>query len=230
MSKEILRIGVPSKGRIRLGCIDILRKKNFKIFSERGSRDLIGRVKNQPNLQILYMHSREILSNLATDNLDIGFSGFDLYKDSEINSQKKIGIIKRLNFAIAEVVIAIPEEFIDVYTTLDLDEVSGEFRKKNNSLIKIGTKYPNITRDFLNRKGVSNFEIIKSLGATELMPRQMKNCLCISDVTQTGSTLKANKLRILSDGLIMKTCACIFINKKSQNKKGIKNIIKLFSN
>jgi len=130
MSKEILRIGVPSKGRIRLGCIDILRKKNFKIFSERGSRDLVGRVKNQPNLQILYMHSREILSNLATDNLDIGFSGFDLYKESEINSQKKIGVIKRLNFAIAEVVIAIPEEFIDVYTTLDLDEVSGEFRKK----------------------------------------------------------------------------------------------------
>jgi len=227
MSKEILRIGVPSKGRIRLGCIDILRKKNFKIFSERGSRDLVGRVKNQPNLQILYMHSREILSNLATDNLDIGFSGFDLYKESEINSQKKIGVIKRLNFAIAEVVIAIPEEFIDVYTTLDLDEVSGEFRKKNNSLIKIGTKYPNITRDFLNRKGVSNFEIIKSLGATELMPRQMKNCLCISDVTQTFSTLKANKLRILSDGLIMKTYACIFINKKSQNKKGIKKLIKL---
>jgi len=71
MSKEILRIGLPSKGRIRSGCIDILKKKKIKVFSERGDRDLFGIVKNKPNLQILYMHSREIISNLAKDDLDI---------------------------------------------------------------------------------------------------------------------------------------------------------------
>ena len=138
-------------------------------------------------------------------------------------------IVKKLNFGIAEVVLAIPEEFIDVYTTLDLDEVADEFRKKNNSLIQIGTKYVNITRRFLEEKGVTNFEIIKSLGATELMPKLLKNCMCISDVSQTGSTLKSNKLRVLENGIIMKTSACLFINKKSYKKKGINNLIKLLS-
>lgn len=229
MSKEILRIGLPSKGRIRTGCIDILNKKKIEVFSERGDRDLFGIVKNKPNLQILYMHPREIISNLAKDDLDIGFSGFDLYKDSEVITQKKIGIVKKLNFGIAEVVLAIPEEFIDIYTTLDLDEVADEFRKKNNSLIQIGTKYVNITRRFLEEKGVTNFEIIKSLGATELMPKLLKNCMCISDVSQTGSTLKSNKLRVLENGIIMKTSACLFVNKKSYKKKGINNLIRLLS-
>jgi len=132
-------------------------------------------------------------------------------------------------FGIAEVVLAIPEEFIDIYTTLDLDEVADEFRKKNNSLIQIGTKYVNITRRFLEEKGVTNFEIIKSLGATELMPKLLKNCMCISDVSQTGSTLKSNKLRVLENGIIMKTSACLFVNKKSYKKKGINNLIRLLS-
>ena len=166
MNKEILKIGIPSKGRISLESKKILKNKNLKIYSERGERDLLGKIKNKPNIQILYLHAREIIDQLNFGNLDVGISGYDLLREADINIQKNVGIIKKLNFAHARLVLAVREEWIDCYTTLDLDEIADDFRKKNKKLIKIGTKYPNSTRDFLYSKGVTQFEIVKSLAET----------------------------------------------------------------
>ncbi len=123
-------------------------------------------------------------------------------------------------------VLAVREEFIDVFTTLDLDEVADEFRKKNKRLIRIGSKYPNLTRQYLYSRGVTNFSIVKSRGATELMPA-ISTAELISDITSSGQTLTANKLRILNDGEILKSQACMFISKKNQKKKGLKSLINL---
>jgi len=229
MNKEILKIGIPSKGRISLESKKILKNKNLKIYSERGERDLLGKIKNKPNIQILYLHAREIIDQINFGNLDVGISGYDLLQEADINVQKNVGIIKKLNFAHARLVLAVREEWIDCYTTLDLDEIANDFRKKNKKLIKIGTKYPNSTRDFLYSKGVTQFEIVKSLGATELMPGGINTASVVSDITSSGATLKANKLKILNDGEILQSQACLLVAKKNQNKKGIKNLIKLIS-
>ena len=106
--------------------------------------------------------------------------------------------------------------------------MADDFRKKNKSLARIGTKYPNLTRSFLYEKGVTNFQIVKSLGATELMP-VIGTAEFISDITSSGQTLKANKLRVLNDGNILKSQACVLTSKRSQKKKGLKNLIKLLS-
>ena len=118
-------------------------------------------------------------------------------------------------------VVAVRQEFIDVFTTLDLDEVADEFRKKNKRLIRIGTKYPNLTRQYLYSRGVTNFSIVKSRGATELMPI-ISTAELISDITSSGQTLAANKLRILSDGEILKSQACLMQSKLSTKNVGLK--------
>jgi len=123
-------------------------------------------------------------------------------------------------------VLACRNEFIDLFTTLDLDEVADEYKKKNKSLLKIGTKYPNLTREFLYSRGVTNFTIVKSLGSTELMCA-MNTAQLISDITQTMTTLKQNNLKILSDGVILKSQACIFSSRKNSKKKGVKKLINL---
>ena len=217
MNKEKINIGIVSKGRLKNFTTNLLKKKKLKIFSERGERDLFGKVKGNSNIRILFLHAREIIDQLSIGNLDIGISGFDLLKESEINIQKKINLV-----------LAVREENIDLFTTLDLDEVADEFRKKNKTLLRIGTKYPNLTRSFLYERGVTNFQIVKSLGATELMP-VIGTAEFISDITSSGQTLKANKLRILNDGNILRSQACIFTSKRSQKKRGLKNLIKLLS-
>ena len=225
MSNETIKIGIPSKGRLKSGVLDIFKMKKLKIFSERGERELIGKVKGRPDISILFLHAREILEQLS-GNLDIGISGLDLLKESEVNIQKNIKIEKKLNFGHASLVLACRNEFIDLFTTLDLDEVAEDYKKKNKSLLKIGTKYPNLTREFLYSRGVTNFTIVKSLGSTELMCA-MNTAQVISDITSTGTTLKQNNLRILNDGEILKSQACIFSSRKNLKKKGLKKLINL---
>ena len=98
MMNNLINIGIPSKGRLRKDVLKIFYKKKLKLISERGERDLIGSIKNKSNIKILYLHAREILERLADGSLDIGFSGFDLFKESAINVQNKINIVSKFNF------------------------------------------------------------------------------------------------------------------------------------
>ena len=226
MNKEIINIGIVSKGRLKEESEKIFKKKKLKIYYNK--RELLGRIKDRKNIRVLFLHAREIIEQIAIGKLDIGISGLDLLKESEINIQKSIKIEKKLSFGFANLVLAVREEFIDVFTTLDLDEVADEFRKKNKRLIRIGSKYPNLTRQYLYSRGVTNFSIVKSRGATELMPTISTSEL-ISDITSSGQTLRANKLRILQDGEILKSQACLMMSKLSLRKPGIKKIINLLS-
>ncbi len=228
MTKNIINIGLPSKGRLKHDTINIFKKNKLKIYSERGERDLFGYIKKLSNVKIIYLHARECIEQLSFGNIDIGFSGYDLFKESEINTQNKILINKRYNFGNANLVLAIPDLWIDVQTLLDLDEVADEFKKKKKKLLRIATKYPNLTRQFLYSKGVTQFQLVKSLGSTEVAPFT-GTAEAISDITSTGATLKANNLRVLKDGEILKSQACLMLSKLSLKKTGIKKIINLLS-
>ena len=228
MTKNIINIGLPSKGRLKHDTIKIFKRNKLNIYSERGERDLFGYIKKIPNVKIIYLHARECIEQLSLGNIDIGFSGYDLFKESEINVQNKILINKRYDYGKANLVLAIPDLWIDVQTLLDLDEVADEFKKKKKGLLRVATKYPNLTRQFLYSKGVTQFQLVQSLGSTEVAPFT-GTAEIISDITSTGATLKANNLRILKDGEILKSQACLMISKKSLNKKRIKSLIKIFS-
>ena len=227
MTKNILNIGIPSKGRLRKDVLNIFKKNKLTLISERGERDLLGSIKQYKNIKILYLHAREIIERLGDGSLDIGFSGFDLLKESEINTQKKINVFKRYDFGKATLVVAIPYPWIDVQTVADLEEIAFEFKDKKKRL-RVATKYPNLTREFLFSKGVTQFKLIDSLGATEAYPF-IGSSEIITDITSTGETLKANNLRILKDGEILRSEACMMISKSSNNKMGLGKIAKLLS-
>ena len=228
MKKNILNIGIPSKGRLRKDVLNIFKKNKLNLISERGERDLLGSIKQYKNIKILYLHAREIIERLGDGSLDIGFSGFDLLKESEINTQKKISVLKRYNFGKATLVVAIPDPWIDVQTVADLEEIAFEFKDKKKKRLRVATKYPNLTREFLFSKGVTQFKLIDSLGATEAYPFTGSSEI-ITDITSTGETLKANNLRILKDGKILRSEACMMISKSSNNKTGLRKILKLLS-
>ncbi len=228
MINNILNIGIPSKGRLRKDVLNIFKKNKLNLISERGERDLLGSIKQYKNIKILYLHAREIIERLGDGSLDIGFSGFDLLKESEINTQKKINVIKKYDFGKATLVVAIPDPWIDVQTVADLEEIAFEFKDKKKKRLRVATKYPNLTREFLFSKGVTQFNLIDSLGATEAYPFTGSSEI-ITDITSTGETLKANNLRILKDGEILRSKACMMISKSSNKKIGLKKMVKLLS-
>ncbi len=228
MSNNIIKIGIPSKGRLRSGVLNIFKKNKLKIHSERGERDLFGFIKGKKNIIINYLHAREIIERLADGSLDIGFSGYDLLMESEINIQRKVIVKKMYDFGKATLVVAIPDDWIDVQTMPDLEEIAFEFKDKKRNRLRIATKYPNLTREFMFSRGVTQFKLVKSLGATEIYPFTGSSEI-ITDITSTGATLKANNLRILKDGIILHSQACLLLSKALSARSGKKILIKTLS-
>jgi len=225
--KDLVTIGLPSKGRLKESSINFLEKNNLKLTSKGGNRDYFADIDNLSNTKVIYLHAREIIERLGDGTIDVGISGLDLLSESSDNLQKKIETLKELDFGKANLVVAVPDDWIDVQTVADLEEVSFYFRDKKNSRLKVATKYPNLTNKFFTSKGIIQYRLILSLGATETYPFTGSSEI-ITDITSTGSTLKANNLRVLKDGSILQSYACIFASKKSLNNKKKKKTINLF--
>jgi len=215
--KNLITIGLPSKGRLKESSISFLDKNNLKLTINGGERNYFAEVKNFPNIKIIYLHAKEIIQRIGDDTLDIGISGLDLLNESAAYLRQKIEIKKKLDFGLANVVIAVPDDWIDVQTLADLEEVSFDFRDKKNTRLRVATKYPNLTNTFLVSKGITQYKIVPSLGATETYPF-IGSSEIITDITSSGKTLKDNNLRILKDGLILKSQACLFYSKKKAAK------------
>ena len=226
--KDLIKIGIPSKGRLRKDVLNIFKKNKLKLISSRGDRDLIGSIKGKQNIEIIYLHTREIIDQLASKSLDLGFSGLDLLKESEINIQNKIKVFKKYPYGQATLVVAIPTDFIDIFSMADLEEVAFEFKDKKKKRLRVATKYPNLTREFFYSKGVTQFSIVKSLGSTEIAPYTGSSEV-ITDITSTGSTLAANNLRIINDGYILKSELCMLVAKSSLQNKKLQRLAKLLS-
>ena len=211
--KNVITIGLPSKGRLKDKAISFFEEKGFKILQSNKERNYFATIENKPNLKIIYLHAKEIIQRMGDGTLDLGISGLDLLNESEKNLRDKIIIKNKLNFGKANLVVAVPNDWIDVQTIADLEEVSFDIRSKRNTRLRVATKYPNLTNDFLLSKGVTQYKLIPSLGATETYPF-IGSSEIITDITSTGKTLIDNNLRALKDGQILSSTACLFVAKK----------------
>ena len=222
MSK--IKIGLPSKGRLKDESLAFLKSKNLEVMNSFGERNYFFNIKNNSEIDGVFLHAREIIERINDGTLDIGISGLDLLKELPDVYLENVKIFKKLNFGFADLVVAIPKDWLDVQNMADLEEVSFEFREKYGRRMRVATKYPNLTESFFLSKGVTQFRVVLSLGATESYPFTGSSEL-ITDITSTGSTLKANNIRIINDGVILKSSACIFVSKKIKNNKFI-NLLK----
>ena len=212
MKNEVI-IGLPSKGRLKDKAISFFEENSFKILQSDKERNYFATIENKPNVKIIYLHAKEIIQRLGDGTLDLGISGLDLLNESEKNLRDKIIIKNKLNFGKANLVVAVPDDWIDVQTIADLEEVSFDIRSKRNTRLRVATKYPNLTNDFLLSKGVTQYKLIPSLGATETYPF-IGSSEIITYITSTGKTLLDNNLRVLKDGQILNSTACLFVAKK----------------
>ena len=205
----MIRLGIPSKGR--------LMDQTFGWFSERGinlvrsdsDREYAGRIDGIKGVQLIFLSANEIPRELSSGRLHFGVTGTDLIKEKLARFSWLVEPISELGFGFANLIIAVPSFWIDVDSLDDLDAVSAQFREKNGYRLRIATKYHRLLREFLIKAGVADYQIVDSQGATE---GAVKNGLAeaIADITSTGDTLKANHLKILSDGVILKSQATLF--------------------
>ena len=208
----MLKLGVPSKGR--------LMEKTFEWFSARGvqlkrlgnERDYTGHIDGLEGVDLVLMSAGEIPRELAAGRIQYGVTGNDLIEEKIFNWSGKITPLAPMGFGHADLVLAVPESWIDVQKVDDLDGAAALFRDTHGFRLRIATKYHRLTRAFLRQAGVADYQIVDSQGATE---GTVANHLAeaIADITSSGATLTANRLRILDDGLFLKSQATLFAAK-----------------
>lgn len=211
----ILTIALPSKGRIKEDTAAVFTRAGLAISAIGNDRSYRGRVEGIDGVEIAYLSASEIARELAAGSVDFGVTGEDLVREGMSDVDEKVEFCARLGFGHADVVVAVPQIWLDVETMADLGDVAADFRARHGRRLAIATKYWRLTQQFFSRQhGIQLYRIVESLGATEGAPAAGQADIIV-DITSTGSTLEANHLKVLSDGVILKSQACLVRARKS---------------
>ncbi|MDQ6435221.1 ATP phosphoribosyltransferase [Mesorhizobium sp. LHD-90] len=212
-----LTLAIPSKGRLREQALELLAAAGLAVSLPGDERKYRARVEGRDDIEIAFLSASEIAGELGQGNVDLGITGEDLVRESRADWDARMEIAARLGFGHADVVVAVPEVWLDVDTMADLDDVAADFRQRHGRRLRIATKYWRVTQQFFSQKhGIQVYRIVESLGATEGAPAA-GSADVIVDITSTGSTLRANHLKILSDGVVLRSEACLVASRRKRD-------------
>jgi ATP phosphoribosyltransferase len=207
MSHDPLLLAVPSKGRLQENAFAFFAQAGLPLVQPRGARDYRGTIAGlNGTAEVLFLSASEIAKELSAGNVHLGVTGEDLIREQVPEADKRVLLLAPLGFGSATVVVAVPQAWIDVRTMADLDDVATAFRSRQGRPLRVATKYITLTRAFFAQHGLGDYRIVESLGATEGAPAS-GTADVIVDITTTGSTLAANALKVLDDGVILKSQA-----------------------
>ncbi len=220
---ETLTIAVPSKGRLMEETSNFFRARGLNLQKIGHDRGYQGEIEGYDDIDVVYLSASEIAYQLKTGQIHMGVTGEDLVRENIIGVDQKVEFLKKLGFGHADVVVAVPDCWLDVHTMADLEEMAMEFRRRHGRRLKVATKYMNLTRQYFTKKAVAGYRIVESLGATEGTPMGGTADLIV-DITSTGETLVANHLRILDDGLMLKSEANLIASRTAEWSGGAAEI------
>jgi len=212
----MIRIGVPSKGRLMQDTFDWFGARGVVMRRSGADREYSGVIEGVEGVVPVLLSAGEIPRELASGRIHLGVTGSDLVREQL--GADEVTEVARLGFGQADLIIAVPSVWIDVETVDDLDAAAAGFRAAHGHRLRIATKYHRLVRDFLQAQGVADYQLVDSQGATE---GTVKNgtAEAIADITSSGETLRANHLRVLSDGLIHQSEAVLWASQAAEWSK-----------
>jgi ATP phosphoribosyltransferase len=204
MSDSPLILAVPSKGRLQENAAAFFARAGLVFSQSRGALDYRGTLKGVPDVEVAFVSASEIVAHLAAGTAHLGITGEDLIREQLADADEAVELLTPLGFGNANVIVAVPQAWIDVRTMADLDEVAADMRARHGRKMRVATKYVNLTRRYFAERGIADYLIVESLGATEGAPSSGAAEIIV-DITTTGATLRANALKILDDGQILRS-------------------------
>ncbi|MDT2024132.1 ATP phosphoribosyltransferase [Methylocella sp. CPCC 101449] len=209
-----LVIAVPSKGRLQENTAKFFGRAGLTLVQGRGARDYRGLIAEVSGVEIAFLSASEIVSQLASGNVHMGVTGEDLVRETVADADARMELLQPLGFGHANVVVAVPQAWIDVKTMADLDDVAASYRARRGERMRVATKYIHLTQRYFAEMGVTDYRIVESLGATEGAPAAGQAELIV-DITTTGATLRANALKVLDDGVMLESQANLVASVKA---------------
>jgi ATP phosphoribosyltransferase len=221
MNTEIT-LALPSKGAIAEPTLNFLRDSGLRV-DKPNQRQYTGVIASLPAVGVMFQRVTDIVYKVADGTAEIGITGLDVVR--ETNDENVIVIHEKLGFGHCSLVVAVPEYWIDADYMSDIVDIALDFREQKGRNIRVATKYPLLTRQFLHNSGIHHFTLVKAEGAIEAAPT-LGYADIIVDLTQTGTTLRENHLKIISDGVILESQACLIGNRSAlRNNASILNTV-----
>jgi ATP phosphoribosyltransferase len=207
-----LTIAVPSKGRLKDQAADLFERSGLALRKTGHERGYRGALAGFDGVEVIYVSAAEIVHQLKSGRVHMGVTGEDLVRETLADVEGTVDFLRPLGFGRADVVVAVPDCWIDVDRMADLEDVAAQFARTHGRRLRVATKYMSLTRRFFATHGVTGYRIVESVGATEATPAAGTSELIV-DITTTGTTLRANHLKVLEDGLILKSQAHLFASR-----------------
>lgn len=204
MSRQPLILAAPSKGRLQENAAAFFARAGLTFVRPRGALDYRGSIAGLADAEIQFLSASEITQQLAAGAAHLGVTGEDLVRENVADADNRVSLLSALGFGHANVVVAAPRAWIDVATMSDLDEVAHDLHHRHGRRMRVATKYVNLTRRFFAQHGLADYQIVESSGATEGAPAA-GTAEIVVDITSSGATLASNGLKVLDDGLILKS-------------------------
>lgn len=214
-----ITLAVPSKGRLEELTREWFADRGMTITRPGGARSYLGAIEDVPDVTVRFFPASEIARELIRGTIDIGVTGLDLIHETSETGPDCVQIAASLGFGKADCVVAVPEAWIDVTHMHDLADVASDFRTRHGRWLRVATKYITITRQHFARAGIAEYRTVESLGATEAAPASGVADIVV-DITSTGSTLAANGLRVLEDGVMLASEACLIVSRTADWSAG----------
>ena len=204
-----LKLGLPSKGRLQDDAMAWFAARGIEIVRTGSGREYAGEVRGIDGMDLVLLSAGEIPRELAAGRIHLGVTGQDLVREKLPGWSDQVSEVAEMGFGFATLVLAVPAFWADVETLDDLDATAAAFRAAHGFRLRIATKYHTLVREFLNTHEVADYQLVDSQGATEGTVKN-ETAEAIADITSTGDTLRANGLRILADGEILRSQASLF--------------------
>lgn len=204
-----LKLGVPSKGRLMEKTFGWFAKHGISLTRTGSDREYAGVVQGVDGVDLVLLSAGEIPRELAAGRIHLGVTGTDLVQEKLPLWEQQVHEIAPLGFGHADLILAVPRCWVDVDTLDDLDAAAAAFRGHHGHRLRIATKYHRLVHGFLRDAGVADYQLVDSQGATEGTVMN-ETAEMIADITSTGETLRANHLKLLADGLILRSQATLW--------------------
>lgn len=203
---DALILAIPSKGRLKEQVEAWLQDCGLGLAVNGGDRGYRARLRGVDGVQVHLLSAGDIAAAVVSGEVHLGITGEDLLREQGAEASASALLLRALGFGRADLVVAAPRSWLDVSTLADLEEVAHERLVRTGRRLRVATKYVVQTRAFFARHGVADYRIVESGGATEGAPASGAADIVV-DITTTGATLQANDLKILDDGVILRSQA-----------------------
>jgi len=219
MMNDGLRIALPSKGRIEEGTRLFFDRVGFPVRRP-NARQYVGTLRGIPDVSVLFQRASDIVTKVESGLADVGITGLDFVAEHQDDNESVLVLMPDLGFSRCRFVIEVPEAWVDITTIADLADLAADFRARGRTL-RVITDSPNLVKDFLYARGITYFVVIEGEGGLEAAPA-IDTADIVADRTETGTTLRDNRLKEIAGGTIMETQACLIGNRRQLRESAAK--------